>query len=80
MGLVLIYLQHKDFEEIQGRFQKREPLISGSTAAQRLRCQIPAEIISDPLHDMENDPFEEGTDLQRQHRVRPVQSFSNYIL
>lgn len=73
MVLVLIFLQHKDFEEIQDRFQKRQPLISGSTAAQRLSRRIPVEIISDPLNDMENDPLEEGTDVQRQHRIRSVQ-------
>ncbi|KAK4762122.1 hypothetical protein SAY87_030006 [Trapa incisa] len=65
-------LRHKDFEEIQGHYQRREPLIAGSTAAQRLSRQIPAEVISDPLNDMENDPFEEGTSSQRQHRVRSV--------
>ncbi|XP_031383805.1 serine/threonine-protein kinase TOR isoform X3 [Punica granatum] len=65
-------LRHKDFGEIQSRLQRCEPLISGSTAAQRLSRRIPAEVISDPLNDVENDPFEEGSDVQRQHRVRSV--------
>ncbi|KAG8650537.1 serine/threonine-protein kinase TOR isoform X2 [Manihot esculenta] len=65
-------LRHKEFEEIEGRLRKREPLILGSTAAQRLSRRIPVEVISDPLNDMDNDPYEDGTDLQRQLRGHQV--------
>ncbi|XP_030508478.2 serine/threonine-protein kinase TOR isoform X2 [Cannabis sativa] len=65
-------LQHKDFEEIEGRLKRREPLILGSTAAQRLSRKLPVEIISDPLHDVENDPHDDGSDLQRQLRAHQV--------
>ncbi|KAM7479086.1 hypothetical protein LguiA_027299 [Lonicera macranthoides] len=48
-------LRHKEFEEIEGRLQRREPPTS-----QRLTRRLPVEVISDPLSDMENDPYEDG--------------------
>ncbi|KAJ4716092.1 Serine/threonine-protein kinase TOR [Melia azedarach] len=63
-------LRHKEFEEIEGRLRRREPLILGSTAAQRLSRRVPVEVISDPLNDVESDPYEDGTDVQRKsHQV-----------
>lgn len=67
-------MQHKDFEEIEGRLKRREPLIAGSTASQRLSRRLPVEVISDPLNDPENDQYEDGSDAQRQHRMRQVYS------
>ncbi|KAJ6692351.1 ATAXIA TELANGIECTASIA MUTATED ATM -RELATED [Salix purpurea] len=58
-------LQHKEFEELEGRLRRREPLILGSTAAQRLSRRLPVEVVSDPLNDMENDPYDDGVDMQR---------------
>lgn len=65
-------LQHKEFEEIQGRLEKREPLIFGSTTAQRLNRRLPVEVISDPLSDGESDHYEVGTDMHRQLRSHQV--------
>ncbi|KAJ1381615.1 Tetratricopeptide-like helical domain superfamily [Sesbania bispinosa] len=66
--LLLKYrLRHKEFEEIEGRLQRREPLILGTTAIQRLNRQLPAEVISDPLDDMGIDPYEDGSDA---HKLR----------
>ncbi|XP_059653076.1 serine/threonine-protein kinase TOR-like isoform X1 [Cornus florida] len=65
-------LRHKEFEEIEGRLQKREPLILGSAAAQRLSRRLPVEVISDPLNDVENDCYEDGTDVHRQLRSHQV--------
>ncbi|KAK2968905.1 hypothetical protein RJ640_018597, partial [Escallonia rubra] len=65
-------LRHKEFEEIEGRLQRREPLILGTTAAQRLSRQLPVEVISDPLSDVENDPYEDGIDAHRQSRSHQV--------
>ncbi|KAB2095069.1 hypothetical protein ES319_A01G009900v1 [Gossypium barbadense] len=65
-------LQHKEFEEIEGRLRRREPLIVGSTAAQRLSRRPPVEVVSDPLNDMENDPYEEGNDVQKHPRGHQV--------
>ncbi|KAA8545737.1 hypothetical protein F0562_020812 [Nyssa sinensis] len=60
-------LPHKEFEEIEGRLQRREPLILGSAAAQRLSRRLPVEVISDPLNDTEK---EDGIDMQlRSHQV-----------
>ncbi|KAK4401785.1 Serine/threonine-protein kinase TOR [Sesamum angolense] len=47
-------LRHKDFEEIQGRLQRREPLILGNTASQKQNRRLPGEVISDPLSDTED--------------------------
>jgi FKBP12-rapamycin complex-associated protein len=57
--------QHKEFEEIEGRLQRREPLILGTTAAQRLNRRLAVEVISDPLDDAENDPYETGSDAHK---------------
>ncbi|XP_009796206.1 serine/threonine-protein kinase TOR-like isoform X1 [Nicotiana tabacum] len=65
-------LQHKEFEEIRGRLEKREPLILGSTAAQRLNRRFPVEVISDPLSDGENDHYEVGTDMHKQIKSHQV--------
>ncbi|KAL5560921.1 hypothetical protein UlMin_030668 [Ulmus minor] len=65
-------LRHKDFEEIEARLKRREPLILGSTAAQRLSRKLPAEVISDPLNDAENDPYDDGSDMQKQLRGHQV--------
>ncbi|XP_027913313.1 serine/threonine-protein kinase TOR isoform X1 [Vigna unguiculata] len=60
-------LRHKEFEEIEGRLQRREPLILGITASQRLNRRPPVEVISDPLDDVEIDPYEDGSDA---HKLR----------
>lgn len=60
-----IFQQHKEFEEIEGRLQRREPLILGTTATQRLNQRLPVEVISDPLHDVEKDPYEAGYDAHK---------------
>ncbi|KAF1874686.1 hypothetical protein Lal_00007300 [Lupinus albus] len=70
--LLLKYrLRHKEFEEIEGRLKRREPLILGTTASQRLNRRLPVEVISDPLKDSENDPYEDGSDARklRGHQV-----------
>ncbi|XP_061354471.1 serine/threonine-protein kinase TOR isoform X2 [Gastrolobium bilobum] len=66
--LLLKYrLRHKEFEEIEGRLKRREPLILGITASQRLNRKLPVEVISDPLEDVEVDPYDDGSDA---HRLR----------
>ncbi|KAI3820134.1 hypothetical protein L1987_13992 [Smallanthus sonchifolius] len=62
-------LRHKEFEEIEGRLQRRGPLVLGSVAAQKSIRQPPVEVISDPLSDMENDPYE---DVHKQLKVHQV--------
>ncbi|KAK9166114.1 hypothetical protein Scep_001305 [Stephania cephalantha] len=64
-------LRHKEFEEIEGRLQRREPLILGSSAQNKTQHH-PLEVISDPLNDMENDPYEEGSEMSRQLRSHQV--------
>ncbi|GAU24847.1 hypothetical protein TSUD_115700 [Trifolium subterraneum] len=73
------HLQHKEFEEIEGRLQRREPLILGTTAAQRLNRRLAVEVISDPLDDAENDPYETGSDA---HKLKGHQggSATNHLL
>ncbi|CAI0401188.1 unnamed protein product [Linum tenue] len=64
-------LRHKEFEDIEGRLRRREPLISGITA-QRLGRRATVEVISDPLNDADNDPYEDAADVQRQLRGHQV--------
>ncbi|KAK9163538.1 hypothetical protein Syun_004440 [Stephania yunnanensis] len=64
-------LRHKEFEEIEGRLQRREPLILGSSAQNKTQHH-PLEVISDPLNDMENDPYEEGSEMSKQLRSHQV--------
>lgn len=72
-------LQHKEFEEIEGRLQRREPLILGTTASQRLNRRLPVEVISDPLDDVEIDPDEDGFDSHklRGHQVSSCDRLSS---
>lgn len=65
-------LRHKEFEEIEGRLKRREPLMSASTAAQRLGRRLPVEVISDPLNDVDNDHYEDAVDAQREARPHQV--------
>ena len=75
-----IHFQHKEFEEIERRLQRREPLILGSAAAQRLSQRLPVEVISDPLNDVESDPYEDGNDMHRQIRSHQVLHFFSCLL
>ena len=59
LSLKVTSFQHKEFEEIEARVQRHEPLILGSSAAQRLSRRLPVEVISDPLNAVEKDPYEE---------------------
>ncbi|CAK9315702.1 unnamed protein product [Citrullus colocynthis] len=65
-------LRHKEFEEIEGRLRRREPLILGSTTAQRLSRRVPVEVISDPLNDKDIDPYEDRSDVHKQFRGHQV--------
>ncbi|KAF8410288.1 hypothetical protein HHK36_002814 [Tetracentron sinense] len=65
-------LRHKEFEEIEGRLQRREPLILGSISAQKQSRRLPVEVVSDPLKDVDNDPYEEGSEMHRQLRSHQV--------
>lgn len=66
MKYICFICQHKDFEEIEGRLQRREPLILGNTVSHKQNRRFPGEVISDPLSDTE----EEGrTDPQKPHQV-----------
>ncbi|XP_059447340.1 serine/threonine-protein kinase TOR isoform X3 [Corylus avellana] len=65
-------LRHKEFEEIEGRLQRREPLILGSMASQRLSRRLPTEVISDPLDDKDIDPYDDGSDVQKHLRGHQV--------
>lgn len=39
----------------------------GGTAAQRLGRRLSTEVVSDPLNDVENDPYDnDGSDIQKQ--------------
>ncbi|KAL8060772.1 hypothetical protein ABFX02_02G047300 [Erythranthe guttata] len=57
-------MRHKEFEEIEGRLKKREPLILGHTASQKQNRRPPGEVISDPLSD-----GEDRIDPHKPHKV-----------
>ncbi|XP_030468800.2 serine/threonine-protein kinase TOR-like isoform X2 [Syzygium oleosum] len=65
-------LRHKEFKEIEECVQRREPLISGSKTAQKLSHHLATEVMSDPLSDSENDPYEDASDVQNEHGVYQV--------
>ncbi|CAD5172715.1 unnamed protein product [Musa acuminata subsp. malaccensis] len=66
------HLRHRDFDEIKRRLKRREPPILDSLSVQKLTQNVPAEVISDPLNDIESDPYEEGNELHRQPRNHQV--------
>ncbi|XP_068316986.1 serine/threonine-protein kinase TOR-like [Pyrus communis] len=65
-------LRHKEFEEIEGWLKQHEPLILGSTTFQRLSRRLPAEVITDNWNDLETDPYDVGSDVQKQLRGHQV--------
>ncbi|KAG9134054.1 hypothetical protein Leryth_004753 [Lithospermum erythrorhizon] len=65
-------LRHKEFEEIEGRLRKREPIILGGTATRRLSHRNPVEVISDPLSDVDNEVHDDGSDVPKQPRIHQV--------
>ncbi|CAN6544525.1 unnamed protein product [Malus baccata var. baccata] len=65
-------LRHKEFEEIEGRLKRCEPLILGSTTIQRLSRRLPAEVITDNWNDLETDPYDVGSEVQKQLRGHQV--------
>ncbi|XP_028958004.2 serine/threonine-protein kinase TOR isoform X1 [Malus domestica] len=65
-------VRHKEFEEIEGRLKRREPLILGSTTIQRLSRRLPAEVITDNWNDLETDPYDVGSEVQKQLRGHQV--------
>ncbi|URD99450.1 Rapamycin binding domain [Musa troglodytarum] len=66
------HLRHRDFDEIKRRLKRREPPILDSLSVQKLTQNVPAEVISDPLNDIESDPYEEGNEVHRQPRNHQV--------
>ncbi|KAG2704801.1 hypothetical protein I3760_05G022000 [Carya illinoinensis] len=70
--LLKLRFQHKEFEEIEGRLHRREPLILASMSAQRLSRRIPTEVISDPLDDKKIDPYEDWSDVHKNLRGHQV--------
>ncbi|KAM2510739.1 hypothetical protein EV2_035938 [Malus domestica] len=69
---LLLRHRHKEFEEIEGRLKRREPLILGSTTIQRLSRRLPAEVITDNWNDLETDPYDVGSEVQKQLRGHQV--------
>ncbi|KAF5936983.1 hypothetical protein HYC85_024489 [Camellia sinensis] len=67
--MLLMHFVHKEFEEIEGRLQRREPLILGCPAAERFNRHLAIEVISDPLNDVENDPYDDGIGVHRQLKI-----------
>lgn len=59
-------LQHKDFDDIEARLHRREPLILELGGVQKVTRQLPGDVVSDPLTDVENDLHDEGVEIQRQ--------------
>ncbi|PRQ22228.1 putative non-specific serine/threonine protein kinase [Rosa chinensis] len=59
-------LRHKGFEEIEGHLQRREPF-----APQRLSRRLP-EVVADRSTDLEIDPYDDVTDVQKKLRSHQV--------
>ncbi|KAM5549808.1 serine/threonine-protein kinase TOR [Rosa sericea] len=59
-------LRHKGFEEIEGHWQRREPL-----APQRLSRRLP-EVVADRSTDLEIDPYDDVADVQKKLRSHQV--------
>ncbi|XP_004292060.1 PREDICTED: serine/threonine-protein kinase TOR [Fragaria vesca subsp. vesca] len=60
-------LRHKEFEEIEARLQRREPLC----VPQRLSRRLP-EVVADRSTDLEIDPYDDVADVQKKLRSHQV--------
>ncbi|GAB2218008.1 hypothetical protein Droror1_Dr00001223 [Drosera rotundifolia] len=65
-------LQHKEFEEIEGRLQRCEKLISGSTATKKLSLCHQSVVITDSLCEIHYDSYTDERDLQKETRIHQV--------
>ncbi|KAK8942075.1 Serine/threonine-protein kinase TOR [Platanthera guangdongensis] len=54
------HFRHRDFEEIERHVRNHEPLILESFSVQKFTRHLPVEVISDPITDVDSDPYEEG--------------------
>lgn len=61
-----------NFEEIRRPLRSGEPPILVSLSVQKLTQQVLSEVVSDPLNDVDNDPYEEGNETHRQPRSYQV--------
>lgn len=65
--IIIISFQHKEFEEIEARLQRREPLC----VPQRLSRRLP-EVVADRSTDLEIDPYDDVADVQKKLRSHQV--------
>ncbi|XP_020699146.1 serine/threonine-protein kinase TOR isoform X1 [Dendrobium catenatum] len=66
------HFRHRDFEEIERRVRNREPLILETFSVQKFTRHLPVEVISDPIKDVDGDPYEEGVETNQQLREHQV--------
>ncbi|KAJ6794172.1 serine/threonine-protein kinase TOR [Iris pallida] len=62
------HIRHRDFEEIERRLRKHEPLILENLSVQKFTPLVPNATISDPIGDVDGDPYEEGTEMHKHSR------------
>eukprot|EP00252_Welwitschia_mirabilis_P018999 TRINITY_DN4284_c0_g1_i1.p1 TRINITY_DN4284_c0_g1~~TRINITY_DN4284_c0_g1_i1.p1 ORF type:complete len:1768 (+),score=306.64 TRINITY_DN4284_c0_g1_i1:368-5305(+) len=61
-------LQHKEFDDIETRLTKREPIILETSNVYKPSNATAVDTVSDPLNDMEIDHLDDGAEYQRQSR------------
>ncbi|WOK94449.1 serine/threonine-protein kinase TOR [Canna indica] len=66
------HMRHKNFEEIKRPIRRREPPALESVSVQKLSQHVQYEVVSDPLNDVESDPYEEGNKVHRQPRSHQI--------
>lgn len=65
-------LQHRDFDEIESRLLRREPLILESASVQKFTRRVPVEVISESVNDVDYYTNDEGIEMHPQLRSHQV--------
>lgn len=73
-------LQHRDFDEIESRLLRREPLILENASVQKFTRRVSVEVVSDPVNDVDAYPYDEGIEMHSQLRSHQVIPFFLHML
>ncbi|RWR77912.1 serine/threonine-protein kinase TOR isoform X2 [Cinnamomum micranthum f. kanehirae] len=65
-------LRHRDFDEIESRLLRREPLILENASVQKFTRRVSVEVVSDPVNDVDAYPYDEGIEIHSQLRSHQV--------
>lgn len=71
----IFFSQQNDFDVIENRMKRRDSPILENMTVQKFTRHVPPEVISNPVNDVDFDPYEEGTEMHGKMKSHQVISF-----